>query len=368
MTVPTLLARYPFFDEASEAVENEADSFKDLISEGVLERAEERVKLAITDKNVGEIASPPKVELFSYPVARAIVSVIDEYRLIQRYAWAESVTAFERFKDDIKNEGQSFASVGKSRVNFGDLIQEFGFEMRPIAREGGSTRNTGETQGIQQRQQGIDTYEMKLRDFLGLASGMSHEKWKLVNRSVDEGWVKVSKDEVLELSREAVRQRVSESLPFDVPEEIEALISDEVESVRDALSDTALTEDIDVVKEDEFPPCMKVLLREIRQGEHLEHHSRFAITAFLSNIGMTTDEIVDTYQVNPGFGEEMTRYQTNHIKGKTSPIEYSCPSCATMVTYGDCRNRDDLCDTINHPLQYYKKRLKRSNGDQDDEE
>jgi DNA primase large subunit len=72
---------------------------------------------------------------------------------------------------------------------------------------------------------------------------------------------------------------------------------------------------------------------------------------------MSTDEIVETYEVNPGFGEEMTRYQTDHIRGETGPTEYTCPSCATMVTYGDCRNKDELCETISHPLGYYRKKL-----------
>jgi DNA primase large subunit len=68
--------------------------------------------------------------------------------------------------------------------------------------------------------------------------------------------------------------------------------------------------------------------------------------------------------VNPGFGEEMTRYQTDHIQGETSPTEYTAPSCATMKAYGDCTNPDDLCDAINHPLSYYEAKL----DDEDDED
>lgn len=61
---------------------------------------------------------------------------------------------------------------------------------------------------------------------------------------------------------------------------------------------------------------------------------------------MSTDEIIDLYMVNPGFGEDITRYQTDHIRGETSPTEYSPPSCATMQSYGDCVNMDDRCETI----------------------
>jgi DNA primase large subunit len=79
---------------------------------------------------------------------------------------------------------------------------------------------------------------------------------------------------------------------------------------------------------------------------------------------MTTDEIVDLFEVNPGFGAEQTRYQVDHIRGDTSPTEYSPPSCATMQSYGDCVNMDDRCETISHPMAYYEQAL--DEADEDD--
>jgi DNA primase large subunit len=346
--VSTLLARYPFFEEAREVVDAEADSFDDVVSEAVLERAEERVSLAVEDGETGGIASNARTELFSYPVARAVVSVIDEHPVTRRYAWAESVTAHDRFVEDL-NTDATFGSVGRARVSFEDIVDEFGMEVR----------GTG------------DGYEMEVGNFLGLASGMSDEEWKLVNRSVSDGWVRVGRDDILELAREAVRQRVADDLPLDVPDEVRELVSPAVEGVREVVAEADVTTEIDRVEESEFPPCMETLLAEVREGEHLEHHSRFAITSFLTNIGMDTDEIIETYEVNPGFGEEMTRYQTDHIRGDTGPTEYTCPSCSTMVTYGDCRNKDELCETISHPLGYYRKRLEaldEQEGDEDSED
>jgi DNA primase large subunit len=68
--------------------------------------------------------------------------------------------------------------------------------------------------------------------------------------------------------------------------------------------------------------------------------------------------------VNSSFGEEMTRYQTDHIRGETSPTEYSPPSCATMQSYGDCVNKDDRCETISHPMAYYEKALDEADEDE----
>jgi DNA primase large subunit len=115
--------------------------------------------------------------------------------------------------------------------------------------------------------------------------------------------------------------------------------------------------DIDTVVPELFPPCMTYLLDQVQKGAHLEHHSRFAIASFLTSIGLSTDEIVDLFKVNPGFGEDVTRYQVDHIRGATSPTQYSSPSCSTMQSYGDCVNMDDLCETISHPMGYYEAKL-----------
>jgi len=130
------------------------------------------------------------------------------------------------------------------------------------------------------------------------------------------------------------------------------------------LADLDLTRDIDTVVPELFPPCMQALLDKVQKGEHLEHHSRFAIATFLTSIGMTTDQIVELFQVNPGFGEDATRYQVDHIRGDTSPTDYSTPSCATMQSYGDCINPDDLCDTISHPMAYYEKKIDDAEDDE----
>jgi DNA primase large subunit len=175
-----------------------------------------------------------------------------------------------------------------------------------------------------------------------------------------DGEVPLSEEELLVLLKQAVQHRIEDGLPFDVPDPIAAELDEEQSHLREQLSDLDLTRDIDTVVPDLFPPCMQSLLDRVQKGEHLEHHSRFAIASFLTTIGMTTDEIVELFQVNPGFGEEATRYQVDHIRGATSPTEYSPPACATMQSYGDCVNMDDICENVieeSHPLNYYEHRL-----------
>ena len=339
-----LHARYPFLRSAREAVAN-ADV--DLVSvvetePAVLQRATERVEGALEDGRVGDQHRRTRVEVLSYPVARVLVSLVDEHVLTRKYARAEAATAHDRFEAD--RQAPELKSRGRRRLDLGDLLAEFDLA--------GAVQGTPEGYRV-----GVGTY-------LQLAADQYGEEWALVNRDLADGEVPVSETELLALVREAVRQRVAEGLPLSVPDDVGATLEDQQARIRELLADLELTREIDRVVPERFPPCMTALLDRIQKGDHLEHHSRFAIASFLTSIGLSTDEIVELFEVNPGFGEEVTRYQVDHIRGATSPTEYSPPSCATMQSYGDCVNMDDRCETISHPLSYYSDAL----DDADEEE
>jgi DNA primase large subunit len=338
-------ARYPFLGDARDAVEEAGVDLADVVAEddAVVERARERVTGALTDGSVGERARSDRVELLSYPVARVLVSVVDENVLVRKYARAEADAAHERFTAD-ESDDTELKSVGADdRLSRAELLAEFDLADHVHETPGG--------------------YDVDVPTYLLLSSSLRDDDWRLVNRALDDGRVPVSESELDALLREAVRERIEDGLPLSVPDPIGDELEAPATAVRDVLADMDLTREIDTVVPELFPPCMQHLLDQVQRGEHLPHHSRFAITAFLANIGLTTDEIVDIYKVNPGFGEEMTRYQTDHIQGDSSPTEYTAPSCATMKAYGDCVNPDDLCDAINHPLSYYEVKL----DDEDDE-
>ncbi len=337
-------ARYPFFHAAREAVEAADVDFPTVVArnDAVVERGLERVERALDTRTVGEPHRRPRVELLSYPVARVLVSLVDEHVLTRKYARAEAHTAHERLRADLA-EDDALRSTSRDPLTVEALLREFDLD---------DIRGTAEG------------YRADVGTYLSLAADLREDEWRLVNRDLQEGAVPLTGDELLVLVRQAVRRRVGAALPLAVPAAIADALEDETDHLRDLLADLDLTRDIDTVVPDLFPPCMRALLDDVRKGEHLEHHSRFAIASFLTTIGMSTDEIVELFQVNPGFGEEVTRYQVDHIRGDTSPTEYSPPSCATMQSYGDCVNMDDRCETISHPLGYYEGAL----DDADEEE
>ncbi|QSX00754.1 DNA primase regulatory subunit PriL [Haloterrigena alkaliphila] len=340
-----LHARYPFLEAAREAVATEAVDLATVVEQdpAVVDRARERVLASLEGRSTGDPRRDSRVELLSYPVARVLVSMVEERVLVRKYARAEAATAFERFAADLEDTTE-LKSVESTGLGLEDLLAEFDLHE--------ATRETP------------DGYRVDVGTYLPLAEALRDDEWRLVNRALADGEVPVTETELHTLLREAIRSRIEDGLPFDVPEAIATALEEEAAEIRDVLADLDLTREIDTVVPDLFPPCMKALLDDIQKGEHLPHHSRFAITAFLTSIGMTTDEIVELYRVNSSFGEEMTRYQTDHIRGDSSPTEYSPPSCATMQSYGDCVNKDDLCERIPHPMAYYEERI--DDADDDD--
>ena len=340
-----LHARYPFLGSAREAVDAAGVDLAAVVAEeaSVVERALGRIESALDDGVVGDPHRRTRVELLSYPVARVLVSLVDEHVLTRKYARAEAATAHERFTEEFAAD-TALKSTRTASLSLSELLAEFDLS--------GAVRETA------------DGYRIGVGAYLEHAADQRGERWRLVNRDLADGEVPLDERELSAVLRGAVRHRVESGLPFDVPDPVAAELDAETEHVRELLADLDLTREIDTVVPELFPPCMKHLLDQVQKGEHLEHHSRFAIASFLTSIGMATDEIVDLFQVNPGFGEEVTRYQVDHIRGDTSPTEYSAPSCATMQSYGDCVNMDDRCETISHPMAYYEAAI--DEGDEDD--
>jgi len=343
-----LHARYPFLAAAREAVEAAAVDLGEVVAtdDAVTERALERVEHAITDGTVGEPHRRTRVELLSYPVARVLVSLVDTHICTRKYAQAEAETAHDRFSEEFEATTE-FKSTSTERVDLAQLLAEFDLAS--------AVRSVD------------DGYWVEVGTYLDLAADQRGDSWRLVNRPLADGEVRISSAELHVLLKQAVRHRVAEGLPFEVPDAIGNELDAEVEHLSEVLAELDLTREIDTVVPELFPPCMQALLDQIQKGEHLAHHSRFAIAAFLTSIGMTTDEIVDLFQVNPGFGEEATRYQVDHIRGDTSPTEYSTPACSTMVSYGDCVNKDDLCEQISHPMAYYERKIDDADEDELDD-
>jgi len=319
------LARYPFCSEAKRLIEERKVS---IASEGVMEKAKERVlnrvgeggvKASIASEGVMEKAKERVLnrvgegggegelieEIASYGAAKVLLSIINRRSLINKYAVAEGKRLGELLRNE-EDEGVVELVAGELGVRF--------------EREGGR-------------------YRMGVFDYLRHAPRTID--YKLSNRSLERGWVRLSRAECIRVVSEALQRSIERSLPARVenaPEEarraakeIELLLPKEAPEVVE-------------VKGGAYPPCMKRLLEQLEESENLPHNARFSLAAYLLNIGLSREKVVSLFRSAPDFDEKTTRYQVEFIARKG----YKVPACSALDMQGicvaDCR--------VGTPLRY----------------
>jgi len=288
------------------------------------------VTTAIHEGTVGPIHRSTRVELVSYPVARALVSALDRAPLTEHYAAAEAATARERFVKDLEAGGEALRSVDGETLTLDRLLREFDLA--------GSVTAAGESNAREE----AASFRMAVGHYLELAGGLEGADWRLVSRRLADGTVPIERTELYALLEQAVRRRVADGLPLPVPEAVAAELTDAVAAVERELADYAPRRKIDAVVPELFPPCVRALLDRVRAGEDLPAHSRFSLAAFLTSIGL-----------EPGEAAEFCDAELPD----PPPTAYPPPSCATMDAYGDCVNTDEVCERVPTPLVYYERRL-----------
>jgi DNA primase large subunit len=352
VTEEARLCFYPFLSAASNYVEALGVTLDDLITAATFERArvrgKERVREAIQEgavrKPVIMSTAQAEMELLSYPFARILVSCIGNAHFVRRYALSEAKSAYNKLLEDSSTGSSAGTDVIYEMAHEFDIQVDF-------------SRLSHEHAQVQ----------MPFVDYLRFTSNLRDKRWKLVNRGLEKGQVKLRKGEFLRVIQEAIYARISKDLPLDVSgvlcESIRKYTRDieaELEERRKKFGDSGFESSAGFRVKDPscFPPCITAILANLKDGVNVPHTARFAVTAFLLNLGLTVDEIIEIYKNSPDFDEERTRYQVVHIAGNQGSTKYTAPSCSTMRTYGNCVDSDETCEKINHPLSYYKLKLK----------
>ncbi|WP_440954091.1 DNA primase regulatory subunit PriL [Methanosarcina sp. Mfa9] len=337
------LAYYPFVSEASAYVESLGVSLDSLLNSRAYRAARARGIGRVKEALEGEIGKSPLngeaqvlSELLSYPFARMLVACIDDQLFTRRYALAEAKAAYTL----LKTESHDFL------LEFGE---DFGISAEP--------RETH--------------FSMHFTDYIRFSNSLKDPAWKLTNRQLRAGKVRVTREEFARLLQEAVRERIEQSFPIpEIPEEVSAFCAPHAAEIKEQFEVQKKkfgATDFGVVEPGLFPPCITHALANVQGGVNLAHSMRFAMTSFLLNVGMSVDEILNLFNVSPDFDAEKTLYQIEHIAGATGN-EYKPPACDTMRTYGNCVGKDGICAKISHPLGYYERRVFLKNKDREKEE
>jgi DNA primase large subunit len=350
-------ARYPFLSAAREAVRETDLSLSALVAEGApaVERARERVERALTSGTTAPEEPEqwdPRDELLSYPLARILVSLLDDAAAVEKYAAAEAATVAERFEADFASDDDDrLRSVDRGGVSRREILDEFGIDAE-LERNVDVGAGTGAGRRRRTGGRGQTWFRLPLATYLDLADPDWGDAWRLVNREVVDGHVRVRESELDRLVERAVHERVADGLPFDVRErnpELAAALEPAVASVRQLLTaGHAPTAGPGVVDPSQFPPCVTALVDRARGGEELPAESRFALTSFLVALDCDAETVASLTGLDP----ETTATQVEFLRDREG-TQYPPPSCATMQAYGDCVNRDERCDRIAHPLAYY---------------
>ncbi len=324
------LAKYPFLREASAFIRAENVTLDEILTEPAYARARTLGKTRVIEalekgpgtERVAVVAADQLAQLLAYPVARILVSVLEDTYLIRRFALREAIAAEGR----LEAESNDFVL---------HLAAELGMDLR---RED-------------------ESFRLHFTDFLRHTNTMRDAPWKLINQRVDRGYVYLRREKALRVMRNAILRHIEEGLPLPVNDDIlNAFRPDirEIHGILEAKKATFKAEEIGKVSITRFPPCMYNLLAQIQNHENVPHMGRFAIVAFLHHIGLSNEEIFRVFGDVPDFAADVTKYQIDHITGATSPTEYTPPECATMKSYSICPGPDRICLTIKHPLSYYR--------------
>lgn len=339
------MARYPFLKESKEYIKSEGPSFEELLSDRIWgearRRGKKRVIQSLKEGRVlirdTEDEIEQEEELFSYPVARMLVSSIGDDYLLRRYALGEA----ERISEEILREEDEKILKLASRLDF----------------------DADKTEG---------QFTLHFTDYLESTERLRSAEWKLVNQDLREGRVHLEKEKFIRVMKEEVSKVISDGLPAPTSDMILKNFESELKEIEKILEDVRKEiEDVDIgeVETELFPPCIKRLLAGQKEGKNLSHEGRFALTAFLKKVGLSEDEIIDIFREAPDFDIEMASYQIQHIIGEISGTEYTPPGCETMKTNGICFSPDSLCeqDWMNHPLNYYSFKKKKEGEDSEEE-
>ena len=332
--------RYPFLPTASAILEdvNLESLLEDYFYAEARALAINRLETSAT-RGAIDIEGPPTNDeddiVLGYVISRLVLAATDNQALVNYVALSEAIRAETFLSSETDEDLVEFVNkLGVVKVELND-----------------------------------SEFDMNFVDYVRAASKLREGDWKLSNRGVSKGIVSLDRKTLIRLMREVIRQHLEE-LP-KAPNEIRDRFGGTIEDLKSQVSKT-FTERIgglnNVVDErqaeamkdlgrfdlSKAPPCFNVNLMDLQAGVNLAHPSRFFITTFLSSLNQDSEAVMRLFATAPDFKEAFTRYQVEHISGKTSGTQYSSPKCDTLVSSGVCPGPNALCRQIRHPLSYYR--------------
>ena len=332
--------RYPFLPTASTILEgvNLDSLLDDYFYAEARALAINRLETSAT-RGIIDIEGPPTNDetdiVLGYVISRLVLAATDNQALVNYVALSEALRA----------ESHLSSETDEDLVEFVNNL------------------------GVVEVELDGSNFNMNFIDYVRAASKLREGDWKLSNRGVSEGVVTLDRKTLIRLMREVIRQHLEElpKAPVEIKDKFEGTIEDLKSQVSKTFIErigglnTVVSErQAEAMKElgrfdlSKAPPCFNLNMMDLQAGVNLPHPSRFFITTFLSSLNQDPEAVMRLFATAPDFKEAFTRYQVEHISGKTSGTQYSSPKCDTLVSSGVCPGPNALCRQIRHPLSYYR--------------
>lgn len=341
------LAKYPFLNEAALYVKEthfdlqEFDRCEmDFIINRSFKKIEDFLKVGESNYKLEKF----EVEILTFLASLLILKSVSVDVITKKFALLESMRFEKYLIDDLKN---SFKDEKKRLVLFKIFKEAFKIDVYSETKIS-------------------EFYKIRVIDYIRRSIVFHEQEWKLINRTVKDGYVYLTVTEVVRLFRNELSLIIVDKIknmrlvtfPNQVVNKSQKLKS-YWESVNNRWSDSAGADNGFVSKNAVTPPCIDHLYKNLNNGENLPHSARLLFATFLLFSGKSIEEIVEIFKKLPDFNERITRYQLEHLSGKKGGSKkYFVPSCEKIKLENLCYETE-VCKGIINPIQLLRGRRSR---------
>lgn len=334
------LAKYPFLNEVSQYIRDTHFSLEEFDRPDmthILERATNRISLEM-DGTVYLELERYEVEVMTFLVCLVIVKNTAIESIIKKFSLYEAMRTEHFLKNDLKEYDEKRINLLLSKI-FREIFKINIIKDNPTDK----------------------IFKMSIADYLSRSSQFHEREWKLINRSVNGGYVFLDVDETVRLIRNElsllIYKRIKEMnlpvIPHSIQEKSDLLKTKFIPTQTKGISNRTINQ---------YPPCVARSIDLMRKNENLPHSARFLVATYLLSIGKEIEEIVSVFKNAPDYNEKITMYQIEHLSGKKgNNTKYSVPSCSKLRTENLCFP-DVFCNGITNPIQYKGKYAYNSNN------
>ena len=328
------LAKYPFLQEASAYIQESKFDFAEFDRPEmihIINRAVEKLENELKGKIYSNL-DEYEIEIMTFLVSLLLIKSIGLEEVSKKCSLFEAMRVERFLSTDLSIERSS----QKKKL----LVQKIFQDLFDINIDVDSTSSI---------------CKLSVPDYLLRASKMYEQEWKLINRSVKDGYVYLDTDEAVRLIRNELSNLIYTRIKNMKVYELPIIIKSKADELRKKYSGRYIYRN--QFKILEYPPCIKHAMEIINKGENLPHSARFMLATYMLAIGKTEEEVIEIFKNSPDYNEKITRYQVEHLAGKKgSHIKYSVPSCDRLRSEDLCFAVKE-CENLINPIQFGRRKL-----------